>query len=203
MNNEIRLSLSGAREDDSQPLHIATEGSLNQLPTKHRKGWTPAPTRPMYSQTNVSLAHKGRDYDAILRAAKRKPVGYWEDAPRGIKFGGGGNTEKASGLTKADTTQNATAPAPQQSADSPWPKCTKMAHSKEYHPWRTETEGIWFNSAGLKGVCDTPSFTRAMTRFNRIEVSRAEMAGFLEAHGHKDAAAQLRGKAICPQKPAQ
>lgn len=32
---------------------------------------------------------KGRDYEALTKAAKRKPVGYWEDAPRGAKFGGG------------------------------------------------------------------------------------------------------------------
>lgn len=30
-----------------------------------------------------------RNYAAILEAAKRKPVGYWADAPRGIQFGGG------------------------------------------------------------------------------------------------------------------
>ena len=205
--DEIRLSLSAAREDDSQPLHIATEGSLNQLPTKHRKGWTPAPTKPAYSQTNVSLAHKGRDYDAILRAAKREPVGYWEDAPRGIKFGGGGNTEKASGLTKAqapDTTQNATAPTttppPQQSADSPWPKwliadtyirrfdgpmggCVCYHRSGRAHP---DPVGGWDLWSDDPRVC-----------------SQAEAVQWLEQNGHEDAVAQLLGKAICPQKPAQ
>lgn len=60
----------------------------NEKELRHRYGWTPAPTKPPYSQTNVSMEHKGRDYDALLRAAKRKPVGYWEDAPRGMKFGG-------------------------------------------------------------------------------------------------------------------
>lgn len=29
---------------------------------------------------------KGRDIEALTKAAKRKPVGYWEDAPHGAKF---------------------------------------------------------------------------------------------------------------------
>lgn len=32
------------------------------------------------------VEYKGRDYKALTEAAKRKPVGYWADAPRGMKF---------------------------------------------------------------------------------------------------------------------
>lgn len=69
----------------------------NEKELRHRYGWTPAATKAPYSQTNVNLEYKGRDYDAILRAAKRKPVGYWEDAPSGIKFGGGGGKPNPQG----------------------------------------------------------------------------------------------------------
>ena len=102
----------------------------NEKELRHRYGWTPAATKPMYSQTNVNLEHKGRDYDAILRAAKRDPVGYWEDAPRGIKFGGervtpakpevqgdaGRVTYRALEQTPASAPAPTT-PPPQQSAD--------------------------------------------------------------------------------------
>ena len=44
---------------------------------------------------NAHLEHEGRDYEALTKAALRKPVGYWEDAPRGPKFGESANGRPA------------------------------------------------------------------------------------------------------------
>lgn len=195
MNNEIRLSLSAAREDDGQPLHIATEGSLNQLPTKHRKGWTPAPTKPAYSQTNVSLAHKGRDYDAILRAAKKAPVGYWEDAPMGEKFGkqntGVGNgscpktdaTASKQGVAPLAPTLSA-APTPPQSADSPWPKW--LIANTYLRRFDGPTGGCMvFYDSGDTGR--DPCGGWDLWSDDPRVCSQAEAIQWLEQNGHKDA----------------
>ena len=174
----------------------------NEKELRHRYGWTPAPTKPAYSQTNVNLEHKGRDYDAILRAAKRKPVGYWEDAPSGIKFGGGGNTEKASGLTKAqtpDTTQNATAPTPQQSADGPW---FEWVFGKSYI-FKQDAAGIvqYCADGSVKRRGDIHDVARLKETHSGVRECTPPLA-WLEQNGHKDVAAQLRGKAATAQTVA-
>lgn len=53
------------------------------LHRRAQSGWHPTTySRPVDKKPE-------RNYAAILAAAKRPPVGYWEDAPRGIQFGGG------------------------------------------------------------------------------------------------------------------
>lgn len=53
-----------------------------------RLGWTPAPDYRVVAKADV---YKGRDYEALTKAALKPPVGYWEDAPRGEPFTGVGN----------------------------------------------------------------------------------------------------------------
>lgn len=57
------------------------------LHRRAQSGWHPT----TYSRKPTPDAPRERNYEAILEAAKRPPVGYWEDAPRGIQFGGGRN----------------------------------------------------------------------------------------------------------------
>jgi hypothetical protein len=53
-------------------------------------------TKPYTPPSNILMArkheveYKGRNFKALTEAAKRKPVGYWADAPRCKPFGGGG-----------------------------------------------------------------------------------------------------------------
>ena len=85
----------------------------------------------------------GRDYDAILRAAKRAPVGYYEDAPRGMKFGSVGKmvipTPGQQPLVGAGSSP--AAPTPPHSADGgqPLPSAVTKPHGKDVDtadgPW--------------------------------------------------------------------
>ena len=54
------------------------------LHRRAQSGWHPT----TYSRKPMPDAPRERKYEAILAAAKRPPVGYYEDAPRGIQFGG-------------------------------------------------------------------------------------------------------------------
>ena len=170
----------------------------NEKELRHRYGWTPAATKAPYSQTNVNLEYKGRDYDAILRAAKRKPVGYWEDAPIGIKFGGGGTAEKR-GEIKPPEGPRAAPTTPLQSTDGPWPKWYKLDMARgwknqTYYRYTGPTSGEWFNPphnaiGEARGRC-----IRSPQQNMAIPCSEPEALQWLEQNGHKDAAAQLRGK---------
>lgn len=88
ITKQFKLSVSEARawdEDHKSDYLPLTEGALNQLPTKHRRGWTPAPDTTQLRRYEPPAKH-GRDYEALTRAALKKPAGYWEDAPRGKPF---------------------------------------------------------------------------------------------------------------------
>jgi len=47
------------------------------------------------------VEYKGRDIESLMRyhETHKKPVGYWEDAPRGMKFGGSGARESSKTVT--------------------------------------------------------------------------------------------------------
>jgi hypothetical protein len=60
-----------------------------------RQPYTPpsniTPERLAQLKRYEPVKHKGRDYEALTKAALKKPVGFWEDAPRGQAFTGVGN----------------------------------------------------------------------------------------------------------------
>ena len=127
---------------------------------------------------------KPRDYDAILRAAKKAPVGYYEDAPRGIKFGG---QPLPSAVTKPRGKDV-------DSADGPWPKWERDGDLViRFDAPHTATE---FRTNGRRkpiklvkgedaGYGEDPAFKC---------ISETAALQWLEQNGHKDVAAQLRGK---------
>jgi len=89
MNNEIRLSLSEARERDDADVNWRKRAIADQVAPANEPYTPPAPVAAWLRKYDVEKP-PSRNYAAILEAAKRKPVGYWADAPRGIRFGGGG-----------------------------------------------------------------------------------------------------------------
>jgi len=44
------------------------------------------PPSNILAARKTEVEYKGRDYEALTKAALKPPVGYWEDAPRGMKF---------------------------------------------------------------------------------------------------------------------
>jgi len=69
------------------------------LHRRAQSGWHPT----SYSRKPTPDAPRERNYAAILAAAKRPPVGYYEDAPRGIQFGGGGKPNPHGANTRVPT----------------------------------------------------------------------------------------------------
>lgn len=88
MNNEIRLSLSEARERDDADVNWRKRAIADQVAPANEPYTPPAPVAAWLAKYDTEKPPT-RNYAAILEAAKRKPVGYWADAPRGIQFGGG------------------------------------------------------------------------------------------------------------------
>lgn len=183
----------------------------------HRFGWTPAPTKPAYSQTNVNahLEHKGRDYEALTKAALRKPVGYWEDAPRGPKF----NQDidfiepnppskelreaynQALKLFEAKIEAAVAAPTTTpQSADGPWPKCLLSNCGTGVIVYADDgDDGTFCGTRGWRWKF-SKRYTAALTEIQppmlkkREPLLIADAIRRLEQNGHADVAAQLRGK---------
>lgn len=98
-NEPLRLSVTAARErDNPRGLVESIRAGMKTLADRihaeqrHKPGWTPAPDYRVVAKADT---YKGRDYEALTKAAKRKPVGYWEDAPRGPKFGESANGRPA------------------------------------------------------------------------------------------------------------
>ncbi len=83
------------------------------LHRRAQSGWHPTTySRPVDKKPE-------RNWAALTEAAKRPPVGYWEDAPKGIQFGGGG----AGALPKPSEPANGVA-APSVSSDASWRNLT-------------------------------------------------------------------------------
>lgn len=118
MNNEIRLSLSEARERDDADVNWRERAIADQVAPANEPYTPPAPVAAWLAKYDTEKPPT-RNYAAILEAAKRKPVGYWADAPKGIQFGGG-STEKGTGLTKAEGLPPDTTQRPATPADGPY-----------------------------------------------------------------------------------
>ena len=74
------------RIDEDRYRHMAHQYHPEWGPAcADRPAYTPPPNVAAWLKAQADKP-KPRDYDAILRAAKKPPVGYWEDAPTGIKF---------------------------------------------------------------------------------------------------------------------
>lgn len=93
-NEPLRLSVTAARERDNPRGRVEsiragmkTLADRIHAEQRHKPGWTPAPDYRVVAKADT---YKGRDYEALLKAALKPPVGYWEDAPTGMKFGGAG-----------------------------------------------------------------------------------------------------------------
>ena len=102
-NRDVRLSLSEAILRDmmtsitmrdpfaGRRVSVALgSGEVRDAP--HKRGWTPAPD-PASLRRMEPVKKPARDYEALTKAALRKPVGYWEDAPRGLQFVKGAKVE--------------------------------------------------------------------------------------------------------------
>ena len=147
---------------------------------------------------------KTRDYDAILRAAKKAPVGYYEDAPTGIKFG----KPPVKPVVRCIPRK----PAPTQSADGgkPLPSAGSKPHGKDVDtadgPWPkwliADTYTRRFD--GPIGGCtcyyksgrvhDDPLGGWDLWGDDPRVCTHSAALQWLEQNGHADAAAQLRGK---------
>ena len=91
ITNQFKLSVSEARawdEDHKSDYLPLTEGALNQLPTKHRRGWTPAPDTTQLRRYEPPAKH-GRDMDSLIRYHEAHKKGRTDDDALKDKFGSG------------------------------------------------------------------------------------------------------------------
>lgn len=199
--DEIRLSLSDARERDGEGPRAGFAADawrrlniLRDNPSvviKHRPGWTPAHDPRAYMKAEPDV-YKGRDYDAILRAAKKPPVGYYEDAPTGIKFGG-------QPLPSATTNPHG---KDVDTADGPWPKCLLSNCGTGVIVYADDGDDGTFCGTHGERWKFSKRYTAALTEIPLPKLKKreplliADAIRRLEQNGHADVAAELRGKAI-------
>ena len=144
--------------------------------------YTPPPNVAAWLKAQADKP-KGRDYDAILRAAKKAPVGYWEDAPTGIKFGG-------QPLPSASTKPHG---KDVDTADGPWPKCINWGNGYAVYVFTgpAQHHGKFYRGDGTVDNAAGDYAGRIST--SGKPMPNADAAVWLEQNGHKDVAAQLRG----------
>ena len=172
----------------------------NEKELRHRKGWTPASTKPAYSQTNVSLEYKGRDIESLMRYHEAHKKGVTDDDALRAKYGS--VTCAKCGMASVGVhycttgqptpTPVASAPTPLQSADGPWPKCVNWFGVAVYvFAGPANTQGVYHRDNGTsdRAVGDYDD----RLRNGGVSMPNPEAAQWLEQNGHKDVAAQLRG----------
>lgn len=145
MNNEIRLSVSRARQFD-----IDADRDVKIILHWERivmaKPYTPPPAVAAWLRKYEIEKPKGRDYAALTEAALRKPRSD-DDALR-EKFGGGSKPKALA----ADTRVPAAAPA----SSDVWPKYLLGMCSGRVFSYNVDSEGRWFTPCGATGACRYP-----------------------------------------------
>lgn len=181
--------------------------------------YTPPPNVAAWLKAQADKP-KPRDYDAILRAAKKPPVGYYEDAPTGIKFTGVGNgscpkidaTASKQGVaplapTHSTPPQSAEGGQPLPSAvtkphgkdvdtaNGPWPKYEMAPGSSNLRIYYADGHNDYFRWNGTRECPEAEGFPATGP-----SVSQSVALQWLEQNGHADVAAQLRGKGTTPPR---
>lgn len=156
ITNQFKLSVSEARawdEDHKSDYLPLTEGALNQLPTKHRRGWTPAPDTTQLRRYEPPAKH-GRDIGSLIRYHEAHKKGRTDDDALRDKFGSGvelgckqNNVVGQTGITAGPTLER----------HSGGPDATEKFAGRNPAPTppRGDIEGrVWKNRAP-KNICET------------------------------------------------
>jgi len=181
-----------------------------------RTGWRPtrlgadndAMKEPYTPPSNILAArkheveYKGRDYAALTEAAKRKPVGYWADAPRGKPFGALPTCKKcgmpyigehhcnAGGNHIVDANKMvSTAPS-----DSSWPKWVSNGNRECIRLEEAELSE-WFSRDGSRGKCLAYVYEPRATDRDLRYITQAEAIAWLKQNGHAEYASTLEAPA--------
>lgn len=232
------------RHADNKPKFVECGRTFG----KSDRPYTPPPNVAAWlkAQADKPKPH-GRDIESLMRyhESHKRPVGYWEDAPRGMKFVAkptrgdleedcfsnesdavaacrtGEHVEKMPDGTFAIypdstcpkcgnmmvaghycSTGGATAPTTIPPADGPWPKCAYA--SEETNRWHSGEIVAVYEDADDGGTCYfdnghvqccSQSYECNISTGGFVPIALANAIPKLEQNGHKDVAAQLRGKA--------